>query len=101
MDRNIVEAKLESLRRCVERIAEKTPPSAGHLIHDPDLPDIIALNLQRAVQTSVDLAAHLNSSPKQSPSAFKRPSFLLILHSKIESAPWLSLRSLTAQVNRF
>lgn len=29
------------------------------MIHDPDLQDIIALNLQRAVQTSVDLAAHL------------------------------------------
>lgn len=59
MDRNIVEAKLESLRRCVDRIAEKTPASADQLIHDPDLQDIIALNLQRAVQTSVDLAAHL------------------------------------------
>jgi len=59
MDRNIIEAKLESLRRCVDRIAEKAPASADQLIHDPDLQDIIALNLQRAVQTSVDLAAHL------------------------------------------
>ena len=55
MDRNIVEAKLESLRRCGDRIAEKTPASADQLSHDPDLQDIIALNLQRAVQTSVDL----------------------------------------------
>lgn len=59
MDRDIVQAKLESLRRCVERIADKTPSSADRLAHDPDLQDIIALNLQRAVQLCVDLAAHV------------------------------------------
>ncbi|MEK7763387.1 MAG: DUF86 domain-containing protein [Nitrospirota bacterium] len=59
MDRDIVQAKLESLRRCVERIADKTPPSTDRLAHDPDLQDIIALNLQRAVQLCVDLATHV------------------------------------------
>lgn len=59
MDRDLVETKLESLRRCVERIADKTPPSVDQLVRDPDLQDIIALNLQRAVQLSVDIAAHL------------------------------------------
>lgn len=59
MDRDIVEAKLESLRRCIERITTKTPPSAESLARDPDLQDIIALNLQRAVQLCVDLAAHV------------------------------------------
>lgn len=59
MDRNVVEAKLESLRRCVERITAKTPSSADQLAQSPDLQDIIALNLQRAVQLSVDLASHL------------------------------------------
>jgi uncharacterized protein YutE (UPF0331/DUF86 family) len=59
MDRSVVEAKLESLRRCVERIAAKTPSSAELLAQNPDQQDIIALNLQRAVQLSVDLASHL------------------------------------------
>jgi uncharacterized protein YutE (UPF0331/DUF86 family) len=59
MDRDIVQAKLESLRRCIERIAGKTPSSSDQLAHDPDLQDIIALNLQRAVQLCVDLAAHV------------------------------------------
>ena len=59
MDRALVEAKLESLRRCVERKATKTPTSAEQLAQNPDLQDIIALNLQRAVQLSVDLASHL------------------------------------------
>jgi uncharacterized protein YutE (UPF0331/DUF86 family) len=59
MDRDLVETKLESLRRCVDRIADKTPSSADQLLRDPDAQDIIALNLQRAVQLSVDLASHL------------------------------------------
>jgi len=59
MDRDIVQTKLESLRRCVERIAGKSPFSVEELIRDLDLQDIIALNLQRAVQLSVDIASHL------------------------------------------
>jgi len=59
MDRDLVEIKLESLRRCVDRIADKTPSSVDQLLRDPDAQDIIALNLQRAVQLSVDVASHL------------------------------------------
>ena len=59
MDRDIVEDKLESLRRCIERIAAKTPPSVDPLSKDPDLQDILALNLQRAIQLCVDVAAHV------------------------------------------
>lgn len=47
MDWDLVAAKLESLRRCVERIADKTPPSSQDLAQNEDLQDIIALNLQR------------------------------------------------------
>ena len=45
MDRDLVETKLESLRRCVDRIADKTPSSVGQLLQDSDAQDIIALNL--------------------------------------------------------
>ena len=31
MDRDLIEAKIESLRRCIERIASKTPASADQL----------------------------------------------------------------------
>lgn len=50
MDRDLIEARLESLRRCVERVAAKTPSTAEKLTLDADLQDVIALNLQRAVQ---------------------------------------------------
>lgn len=59
MDREVVEQKLESLRRCLLRIETKCPKNAASLANDMDLQDIIALNLSRAVQISVDIAAHL------------------------------------------
>jgi uncharacterized protein YutE (UPF0331/DUF86 family) len=59
VDRGLVEEKLEALRRCVARIAAKRPPTAAVLAANPDLQDIIALNLTRAVPLCVDIAAHL------------------------------------------
>lgn len=59
MDREIIEQKLESLRHCLQRIETKSPKDAATLASDIDLQDIIALNLSRAVQISVDIGAHL------------------------------------------
>ncbi|MGH8604902.1 MAG: type VII toxin-antitoxin system HepT family RNase toxin, partial [Gammaproteobacteria bacterium] len=61
MDKQLIEEKLESLRRCVRRIEHKCPPKAEALDSDWDLQDIIAINLTRAVQLSVDIAAHVLS----------------------------------------
>jgi uncharacterized protein YutE (UPF0331/DUF86 family) len=59
MDREVVEEKLESLRRCIHRVTEKCPRDVETLKRDLDLQDIIALNLSRAVQICVDIGAHL------------------------------------------
>jgi uncharacterized protein YutE (UPF0331/DUF86 family) len=59
MDREVIEQKLESLRRCLQRVAEKCPSDPDALGRDPDLQDIVTLNLTRAVQLCVDLGAHL------------------------------------------
>ena len=61
MDPRVVHSKLESLRRCVRRIETKRPASLSTLQADLDLQDILSLNLTRAVQVSIDLAAHLVS----------------------------------------
>ena len=61
MDSDVIAAKLESLRRCVERVRSRTPESAAELISDYDAQDIICLNLERAVQACVDIAAHILS----------------------------------------
>ena len=61
MDREVVEQKLESLRRCLQRIESKCPVEVDTLCSDFDLQDIVSLNLSRAVQLCVDLGAHLIS----------------------------------------
>ncbi|WP_303784448.1 DUF86 domain-containing protein [Azovibrio restrictus] len=59
MDREVIGQKIESLRRCVARIREKTPATAAALATDVDAQDILTLNLTRAVQLCVDIGAHL------------------------------------------
>jgi uncharacterized protein YutE (UPF0331/DUF86 family) len=59
MDKEVIGVKLESLRRCVQRIEDKTPGTAEALLEDNDLQDIICINLERAVQICVDLASHI------------------------------------------
>jgi len=61
MDREVVEQKLELLRRCLQRIETKCPEDADTLAADFDLQDIVSLNLSRAVQLSVDIGAHMIS----------------------------------------
>ena len=61
MDQQIILDKLSSLKRCVERVESKVPETCDVLKVDFDLQDIISLNLQRAVQISVDIAAHINA----------------------------------------
>lgn len=58
MDREVIEQKLDSLQRCLRRIRDKCPADAKTLERDPDLQDIITLNLTRAIQLCVDIGAH-------------------------------------------
>ena len=67
MDREVVEQKLESLRRCINRIETKCPVDAATLVADIDLQDVVSLNLSRAVQISVDIGAHLIAGMEVSP----------------------------------
>ena len=75
MDRKVIEIKLVSLQRCLERIRQKTPDKAEVLASDYDLQDIVILNLQRAVQISVDIAIHILSAKFKIPSSMAE-SFL-------------------------
>ena len=58
MDQVILAQKLESLRRCIRRVEEKTPAEVDQLVQDPDIQDILVLNLTRAVQLCVDIGSH-------------------------------------------
>lgn len=59
MNRDVIAKKVESLRRCIARIECVRPETAEALIENVDAQDILSLNIERAVQMSVDLAAHL------------------------------------------
>lgn len=52
-----MQAKLERLGQCLARIDSKRPFDAERLASDPDLQDVVALNLERAIQQCLDLAA--------------------------------------------
>lgn len=55
MDQELTAQKLESLRRCINRLETRCPASADDLTADLDAQDIVALNLTRAVQGSSPL----------------------------------------------
>jgi uncharacterized protein YutE (UPF0331/DUF86 family) len=66
MDQAIITEKLESLRRCIKRIEDKKPSWGDLLSGDPDIQDIIVLNLSRAVQLCVDVGSHIVSETEES-----------------------------------
>lgn len=86
MDREVVEQKLESLRRCVHRIESKTPANAELLVTDLDLQDIVSLNLSRAVQLCVDIGAHLISGMEVPPPGTMGQTFDLLAQSGLIDA---------------
>lgn len=59
IDKKVIGEKLLSLNRCLERVKPHTPANVEALQSDFDTQDIICLNIQRAVQISVDIAAHI------------------------------------------
>ena len=59
MDWEVIGHKLESLHHCLQRLTEKCPSNPDKLNRDPDLQDIVTLNLTMTVQLCVDLDTHL------------------------------------------
>jgi uncharacterized protein YutE (UPF0331/DUF86 family) len=58
---DVVLQKVANVRACLRRIRDKTRLDPGSL-QDIDVQDIVVLNLQRAVQSTIDLAAHVVAS---------------------------------------
>lgn len=58
VDRDVAFAKFSSVQRCLKRIRDVTQLDPESL-NDLDVQEIMILNLQRAVQSSIDLATHI------------------------------------------
>lgn len=61
IDRDVVTAKIATIDRCLARIAF-TRTERRSLLLPVEVEDIVVLNLQRAVQAAIDLAAHIVTS---------------------------------------
>lgn len=55
----LIQEKCETIIRCIQRVEKKLPPSRETFAKDQDAQDIVSVNLERAVQSAVDIAAHL------------------------------------------
>jgi uncharacterized protein YutE (UPF0331/DUF86 family) len=60
-ERDIMISKTGSIQRCLNRIKDVTSLEPASL-EDQDKQDIFILNLQRAIQACIDLAAHVVAS---------------------------------------
>jgi len=78
MDQIIFAQKLESLRRCIQRVEEKTPSGVAQVVQDPDIQDILVLNLTRAVQLCVDIGSHVISETDEPAPATMGDVFLTL-----------------------
>jgi uncharacterized protein YutE (UPF0331/DUF86 family) len=59
IDQAVIDAKLRELSRRLIRLRDKRPKSARQLADDQDLQDILARNLEIAVQSCTDIASHV------------------------------------------
>jgi uncharacterized protein YutE (UPF0331/DUF86 family) len=75
VDQELIGEKLESLRRCVQRIESHCPADLESLRADPDIQDILTLNLTRAVQLCVDIGVHLIGQSELPPPATMGETF--------------------------
>lgn len=59
LDTEVIDARLRELSRRLRRIEARQPASVRALTADEDLQDILARNLEVAIQTCIDVAFHL------------------------------------------
>lgn len=83
MDQQVIAQKLESLRRCILRVESKTPSDLQTLLDDPDIQDVVVLNLTRAVQLCVDIASHLIADTPESAPGTMGESFVTLAKLQI------------------
>jgi len=83
MNSIVIKTKLESLRKCLDRIESKKPETLDVLLQDIDVQDIISLNLERSVQLCVDIANHILSSLDDAPAMSMAESFERLSEKRI------------------
>jgi len=86
VDWSLIDQKLESLHRSIQRVKEKCPRNADALVSDYDAQDILSLNLTRAVQLCVDIGTHLVAGSEFPPPCTMGKTFDILCEAGIISA---------------
>jgi len=81
-DKDVVLAKIAAIQKCLRRIKHVTDLDPDRL-DELDTQDIFVLNLQRAIQSAIDLATHIVASEGLGISDTIGGNFVLLKHSKI------------------
>lgn len=81
-DKDIVFAKVAAIQKCLRRIERVTGLDPDRL-DELDIQDIFVLNLQRAIQSAIDLATHIVASESLGLSDTIGGNFVLLEHAKI------------------
>lgn len=82
IDADVVFAKVGNIQRCLRRIKDVTALDPMSLA-DIDVQDIFVLNLQRAIQSAIDLAAHAVSEGDLGLPAVLKENFSLLKDAKV------------------
>jgi uncharacterized protein YutE (UPF0331/DUF86 family) len=61
VDKDIILAKVANIQRCLKRINEITGGEPESLL-DTNKQDIFVLNLERAIEATIDIAVHIVAS---------------------------------------
>ena len=90
----VVLVKIESIEKCINRVKQKAEES-NYDFEDPDIQDIVVINLQRGIQQSIDLAMFLVSElklgiPRDSVGAFE----LLLENGYIDDEIFKSMKGM-------
>ena len=83
MDNLVIAKKIESLTHCLHRIETKRPSDITMLMDDYDIQDIISVNLERAIQLCVDIAAIIISEKEIKTANTMAGSFQALENAKI------------------
>jgi uncharacterized protein YutE (UPF0331/DUF86 family) len=86
IDKDIILAKVDNIQNCLKRIQDVTRLDPASL-DNQDTQDIFVLNLQRATQTTIDLAAHVIASEGFGLPSSLREYFRLLEKAGLLSAP--------------
>jgi len=82
IDKDIILAKVANIQRCLKRINEITGGEPESLL-DINKQDIFVLNLERAIEATIDIAAHIVASEGLGLASTIRENFEILYESGI------------------